>query len=50
MANQLPDAETARDLEALPADLQPLYRRLTLLGDRDRPDGRDRVHDRRQGL
>jgi hypothetical protein len=29
MANQLPDAETARDLEALPADLQPLYRRLT---------------------
>ncbi len=29
MANQLPDAETARDLEALPADLQPLYQRLT---------------------
>ena len=29
MANQRPDAETARDLEALPVDLQPLYRRLT---------------------
>ena len=29
MANQLPDAETVRDLEALPADLQPLYQRLT---------------------
>lgn len=29
MDKRQPDAETTRDLAALPSDLQPLYRRLT---------------------